>query len=84
MKHEDLTEVIGLLAEANPKTIFLELAFLESWSRAADRRFEGAIPGDMIAGSLPFLAREMNFRLRPTPPKPAKQGWLARLGLATT
>ena len=65
MKHEELDEVLELLVEANPKTIFLELAFLESWVHAANKHHEGAIPGEMVERALPFLQREFNFRLKP-------------------
>ena len=80
MKPEEMTQVIDLLAESNPKTIFLELAFMESWVHAVNKHREGqGVPGEMLARSLPFLEREFRFVPRPAARPALAPGWAMRV-----
>lgn len=81
MRGEEMEEVLTLLAEANPKTIFLELAFLESWVHAVNKHREGqGVPGEMLERAMPFLQREFRFYPKPAvAPAPALPGWMGRL-----
>ncbi|MEB3198325.1 MAG: hypothetical protein VKP62_14090 [Candidatus Sericytochromatia bacterium] len=64
MKSNETERLLGLLAEANPKSIFLEVAFLESWMAYHQRR-QALIPLEMLRKALPFLEDEFRWRPRP-------------------
>jgi hypothetical protein len=64
MKRQDTERLLTLLADANSRSVFLEVAFLESWVRHHQRQRQ-AIPLAMLARSLPFFAQELNWRPRP-------------------
>lgn len=64
MKSNETERLLSLLADANPKSVFLEVAFLESWV-AYQRRQQRAVPLAMIAGALAFFEAELNWRPRP-------------------
>ena len=93
MTHEEMDEILVLLAESNPKTIFLELAFMESWVHAVNKHHDGAgIPGEMLERALPFFEREFRWLPRPSRGFVPRPGWgmriaswapLALLGLAS-
>ena len=84
MTAEEMDEILGLLATANPKTIFLELAFMESWVHAANKHQAGeGIPGEMLERALPFLEREFRWVPRPARGFVPRPGWGMRIaGLA--
>lgn len=70
MKGEDFERLIILLIEASPKSLFLEVAFMESFV-AARRKRDSRVPLAMIARSLPFLERELRWVPRPEQPRAA-------------
>jgi hypothetical protein len=53
--------VITILTEASPKSIFLEVAFLESYIASHERRQIG-IPVAMMEAALPFLEEETGWK----------------------
>ncbi|MDB5101658.1 MAG: hypothetical protein JWM80_6079 [Cyanobacteria bacterium RYN_339] len=78
MPEEEMTEIITLLAEANPKTIFLELAFVESWTAAVKKR-EGAVPVAMLDRSLGFFEKEFRWVPRPSIAPSQRLAWAGRV-----
>lgn len=84
MTSEEMDEILVLLAEANPKTIFLELAFVESWTQAVRKR-DGVVAVDMLTRSLPFFEREFRWIPRPVKAPTRELAWVGRAAtLATT
>ena len=76
MTGPEMDEILEILAGANPKTIFLELAFMESWIHAANKRNDGdGVPGEMLERSLPFLEREFRWVPRPGRNFVPRPGW---------
>ena len=55
--------LLTVMTDAAPKSIFFELAFLESYVESADRRFVG-VPLAMVEAALPFWEEEFNWRPR--------------------
>lgn len=79
MNAPEMNEILELLATSNPKTIFLELAFMESWVHAVNKHRDGeGIPADMLERSMPFLEHELRWAPRKTY-KPALPGWAMRV-----
>jgi hypothetical protein len=78
MNEEEMTEIITLLAESNPKTIFLELAFVESWTAAVKKR-DGHVKVGMLERSLPFLEREFRWIPRPALEPERRLAWAGRV-----
>ncbi len=75
MKGEDFERLIVLLIEASPKSLFLEVAFLESYV-SARRKADSRVPVRMIERSLPFLERELRWVPRPIEQRPvARPAW---------
>lgn len=74
MKPLELERLIGLLAEASPKSVFLEVAFLESYV-AARRKRGGRVPLMMLERALPFLDRELNWKPRPIFDGASRPAW---------
>jgi hypothetical protein len=83
MKRQDTERLLSLLAGANPRSVFLEVAFLESWV-AHHQRQRRSVPLAMIARALPFFAQEFNWRPRPQWGSPEAQPAWARLAVAAT
>jgi hypothetical protein len=87
VKPADIERLLGLLVEANPRSVFMEVAFLESWVSARRKR-GGEVQLAMIAGSLPFLERELRWKPRPDFNRIGRPAWarlavnLSLLGLA--
>ncbi|MEB3285574.1 MAG: hypothetical protein VKN33_09835 [Candidatus Sericytochromatia bacterium] len=85
MTPRETEEMLHLLAEANPSSVFMEVAFLESWVAYYDKE-RRMIDLRMLAGSLSFF--ESEFRWRPRlatvagAPRPAWAGLAATLVLA--
>ncbi|MEB3222163.1 MAG: hypothetical protein VKS61_08815 [Candidatus Sericytochromatia bacterium] len=65
MRTHDTERLLALLACANDRSVFLEVAFLESWV-ALHQRQRRPVPLAMVARSLPFFAQEFNWRPRPS------------------
>lgn len=61
MTAEQMESVITILTEASPKSIFLEVAFLESYIASHERRQVG-IPVSMMEAALPFLEEETGWK----------------------
>ena len=61
MTAEQMEAVITILTEASPKSIFLEVAFLESYIASHERRQVG-IPVAMMEAALPFLEEETGWK----------------------
>jgi hypothetical protein len=61
MTAEQMEAVITILTEASPKSIFLEVAFLESYIASHERRQIG-IPVAMMEAALPFLEEETGWK----------------------
>lgn len=61
MTAEQLESVIAILTEASPRSIFLEVAFLESFIDSHERRSVG-IPVAMMEAALPFLEEETGWK----------------------
>lgn len=55
--------LLGVVTEAAPKSIFFELAFLESYVASAETRYAG-VPLAMVEAALPFWEEEFNWRPR--------------------
>ena len=81
MRHRETDRLLSLLAEANPKSVFLEVAFLESWV-AYKRRTHQAVPLTMLASALGFLEAELNWRPRPQWSSASPQAAWARVAVA--
>jgi hypothetical protein len=80
MTPEEMDEVLELLAQANPKTIFLELAFMESWVLAVNKRHDGqGIPGELLERALPFFEREFRWTPHPARHFVPRPGWSMRI-----
>ncbi len=62
MRPSEFENLLGLLVEASPRSVFLEVAFMESWVTLMRRR-QMIVPWTMIERSLPFW--EAEFRWRP-------------------
>ena len=61
MTANQMETVIASLTEASPKSIFLEVAFLESFIASHERRMVG-IPVSMVEAALPFLEEETGWK----------------------
>jgi hypothetical protein len=61
MTAEQMDAIVSIIAEASPGSIFLEVAFLESFLESYDRRRVG-IPVSMMEAALPFLEEETGWR----------------------
>lgn len=89
MKAHELERLIGLLVESSPKSVFLEVAFLESYVSARRKR-TGRVPLAMLERALPFLERELNWKPRPDLGRLQRPAWahlavnVALLGLFLT
>jgi hypothetical protein len=83
MNEDEMNEIITLLAEANPKTIFLELAFVESWTNAVRKR-DGAVNVAMLTRSLPFFEREFRWVPRPAIEPTRRLAWAGRVATLAT
>jgi len=85
VKPQETQQMMHLLAEASPRSVFLEVAFLESWV-AYHERERRVVKLNMLARSLPFF--ETEFRWRPRlvsatgAPRPAWGGLVAAVLLA--
>lgn len=64
MRAHDMERLIGLLVESSPKSVFLEVAFLESYVSARRKR-NGRVPLAMLERALPFFERELRWKPRP-------------------
>lgn len=64
MKTHEVNRLMTLLADANPNSVFLEVAFLESWL-AVRRKRGGRVPLAMLRRALPFFEREFRWIPRP-------------------
>lgn len=70
MTAREMEAILGILTEANPQSIFMEVAFLESWIESAEGYGKG-IPLAMVEAALPFWEEEFNYRPRlPLAPMP--------------
>ncbi len=87
MKAHELERLIGLLVESSPKSVFLEVAFLESYVSARRKR-GGRVPLAMLERALPFLERELRWKPRPSFERLGRPAWaqlavnVALVGLA--
>jgi hypothetical protein len=79
MKAHELENLLGILTEANGKSVFLEVAFLESYVSSRRKR-GGAVPLAMIARALPFFERELRWVPRPDFGRLTRPAW-ARLAV---
>jgi hypothetical protein len=61
MNAQQMDVIVQILAEASPKSIFLEVAFLESFVESYERRMVG-IPVSMLEAALPFLEAETGWK----------------------
>lgn len=61
MTANQMETVIRILTEASPNSIFLEVAFLESFVASHERRMVG-IPVSMVEAALPFLEEETGWK----------------------
>ena len=75
MKAHEMDTVLQILTEANPSSIFLELAFLESYVSGAERRRVG-IPLEMVEAALPFFEAECRWKPRLGPAIYPHPAWL--------
>ncbi|MEB3328964.1 MAG: hypothetical protein VKQ33_07000 [Candidatus Sericytochromatia bacterium] len=64
MRRQDTERLLALLAGANDRSVFLEVAFLESWV-AHHQRQRQLVPLATLSRALPFFAQEFNWRPRP-------------------
>ncbi|HEY9721305.1 MAG TPA: hypothetical protein V6D47_04780 [Oscillatoriaceae cyanobacterium] len=55
--------LFGILTEASPHSIFLELAFLESFVAYHEKRATG-VPLEMFEAALPFFEEECHWKPR--------------------
>jgi hypothetical protein len=62
MTVEQMDVLVRILAESSsPDSIFLEVAFLESWLASYEKRMVG-IPVSMMEAALPFLEEETGWK----------------------
>lgn len=80
MKRNETERLLTLMVDASPRSVFLEVAFLESWL-AYQRRQQRPVPLSMLAGALGFLEAELNWRPRPQWTAPAPQPAWARVAV---
>ena len=63
MTAQEMDQILTVLTEASPRSIFLEVAFLESWVESHEKRMVG-IPLYMVEAALPFLEEEAGWKPR--------------------
>lgn len=63
MTAREMERLLEVLTEASPKSIFLEVAFMESWIAGHERRQVG-IPLAMVEAALPFWEEEFRWKPR--------------------
>ena len=61
MTAQQMDTIVAILTEASPRSIFLEVAFLESFVASHERRMVG-IPVSMVEAALPFLEEETGWK----------------------
>jgi hypothetical protein len=61
MTAQQMDTIVAILTEASPRSIFLEVAFLESYVASHERRMVG-IPVSMVEAALPFLEEETGWK----------------------